>query len=282
MTKVDQFESVFRAAAKTVYAYQQPTVRTGAWVTDLEPSGAAAFVDRCRPLLGALGGEPRFAILPPERSRDVATLIETLRQLQPDLICTYRHLHSDAWRFGHGLGDHLTVMTQALPCPVLVLPHPQVLVAARIDDTDAVMAVTDHLTGDHRLVNWGAVFTHKNGTLFLTHIEDDGVFERYLSVIAKIPAIDTDTAREAIEAQLLKEPRDYIRSCKEVLAKQRADLRVEKVVGQGHRLGEYRTLIESHQIDLLVMNTKDEDQLAMHGLAYPLAVELRTLPLLML
>jgi hypothetical protein len=131
-------------------------------------------------------------------------------------------------------------------------------------------------------VNWGAVFTHKNGTLFLTHIEDDGVFERYLSVIAKIPAIDTDTAREAIEAQLLKEPRDYIRSCKEVLAKQRADLRVEKVVGQGHRLGEYRTLIESHQIDLLVMNTKDEDQLAMHGLAYPLAVELRTLPLLML
>jgi hypothetical protein len=30
------------------------------------------------------------------------------------------------------------------------------------------------------------------------------------------------------------------------------------------------------------MNTKDEDQLAMHGLAYPLAVELRDIPLLML
>lgn len=30
------------------------------------------------------------------------------------------------------------------------------------------------------------------------------------------------------------------------------------------------------------MNTKDEDQLAMHGLAYPLAVELREIPLLML
>jgi hypothetical protein len=30
------------------------------------------------------------------------------------------------------------------------------------------------------------------------------------------------------------------------------------------------------------MNTKDEDQLAMHGLAYPLAIELRTIPLLML
>ena len=30
------------------------------------------------------------------------------------------------------------------------------------------------------------------------------------------------------------------------------------------------------------MNTKDEDQLAMHGLAYSLAIELRAIPLLML
>jgi hypothetical protein len=35
-------------------------------------------------------------------------------------------------------------------------------------------------------------------------------------------------------------------------------------------------------VDLLVMNTKDEDHSAMHGLAYPLAVELRGTPLLML
>ena len=30
------------------------------------------------------------------------------------------------------------------------------------------------------------------------------------------------------------------------------------------------------------MYTKDEDQMAMHGVAYPLAVELRETPLLML
>ena len=41
-------------------------------------------------------------------------------------------------------------------------------------------------------------------------------------------------------------------------------------------------LIEEHEVDLLVMNTKDEDQLAMHGLAYSLAIELRAIPLLML
>ena len=37
-----------------------------------------------------------------------------------------------------------------------------------------------------------------------------------------------------------------------------------------------------HEADLLVMHTKDEDQLAMHGLAYPLAIEVRTVPLLLL
>ena len=40
--------------------------------------------------------------------------------------------------------------------------------------------------------------------------------------------------------------------------------------------------IDEHKIDLLVMNTKDEYQTAMHGLAYPLAVELRSIPLLLL
>ncbi len=50
----------------------------------------------------------------------------------------------------------------------------------------------------------------------------------------------------------------------------------------GHHVTQYLELVESHEIDLLVLNTKDEDHSAMHGLAYPLAVELRDTPLLML
>ena len=30
------------------------------------------------------------------------------------------------------------------------------------------------------------------------------------------------------------------------------------------------------------MNTKDDDQFAMHGLAYPLAIQVRSVPLLLL
>ena len=45
---------------------------------------------------------------------------------------------------------------------------------------------------------------------------------------------------------------------------------------------EDRRLIDEHKVDLLVMNSRDEDQLAMHGLAYPLAVELNHVPMLLL
>ncbi len=54
------------------------------------------------------------------------------------------------------------------------------------------------------------------------------------------------------------------------------------LVAMGDRIEEYRRLIDDHRIDLLVLNTLDGDQLAMHGQAYPLAVELRNIPLLML
>ena len=49
----------------------------------------------------------------------------------------------------------------------------------------------------------------------------------------------------------------------------------------GHHLADYKKLVAEHDVDLLVFNTKDEDQLAMHGIAYSLAVELRDTPILM-
>ena len=59
-------------------------------------------------------------------------------------------------------------------------------------------------------------------------------------------------------------------------------VKIEAIVAMGDRVDEYRRLVEEHHVDLLVLNTWDGDQLAMHGQAYPLAVELRGIPLLML
>ena len=132
------------------------------------------------------------------------------------------------------------------------------------------------------MVNYAAHVTQPGGRLLLSHVEDDAIFERYMEAISKISTIDTDVAREEIRARLLKDPEDYIESCRERLARTSPELTIESIVTSGHHIRAYRRLIEEHEVDLLVMNTKDEDQLAMHGLAYSLAIELRTVPLLML
>ena len=124
--------------------------------------------------------------------------------------------------------------------------------------------------------------TEDGGTLTLSHVEDAQVFERYLDVISKIPSIDTDNARATIEARLLKEPTDYIDSVRDALAAANMPVTVEAMVQLGHQLSDYRRLIDERRIDMLVLNTRDDEQLAMHGLAYPIAVELRAVPILML
>ena len=57
------------------------------------------------------------------------------------------------------------------------------------------------------------------------------------------------------------------------------EISVECMAQVGSRLEDYRKLIEEGQVDLLVMHAKEDDQLAMHGMAHPLAVELRSVPI---
>jgi len=175
-------------------------------------------------------------------------------------------------------------MTQATSVPVLVLPHPDAdrALPHSIKNTDRVMAITNHLTGDNRLVNMAVTFTEPGGTCWLTHVESQPVFERYMDAVSRIPAIDTDVAREALAEQLLKEPRDFIAACRAEIDAQGLPIRIDEVVAMGRRVDEYGELIAKREIDLLVLHTKDDDQLAMHGAAYALAVELRGIPLLML
>ena len=116
----------------------------------------------------------------------------------------------------------------------------------------------------------------------MTHVEDLATFARYIETIGKVPEIDTSSAQQFLLEQLLREPRDYIDSCTQVLGSQGLPFQVESHVSVGNHLADYRRLVEEHDVDLLVLNTKDEDQLAIHGLAYPLTVELRRTPMLLL
>jgi len=255
-------------------------------VTDLAESQAKLYQQAIRNFLSVVdrGTDAEWRTVPGKDFTTVHDLIQLVEKERPDFVATYRHLHSEAWRWPYSLGEHLDVLIQVTDSPVLVLPHPdrKGVPEHMLKDTTHVMAVTDRLVGDDRLVHYAVRFTQENKTLILAHVEDEMVFNRYLDAISKIPEIDTDIARDAIMEKLLGEPREYISSCTNVLEKKRAKIVIESSVTVGHRLEHFQELLKEHQVDLMIMNSKDEDQLAMHGKAHPLAVELRSTPLLFL
>jgi hypothetical protein len=284
MTNLDQFESEFRSATRTPYVYSEISIRSALIVMDDAaqddrlPGSVRAFLQRTRHV------DVDVQEARQDRWNGVGQLLSLVEEASPDLIVTYRSLGSDAWRWPFTLGDPVEVLTQSVAPPVLMLPHPAECddFAERLENTDSVMAITDHLTGDHRLVNYAVSMTEPGGKLVLSHVEDKAALDRILDAISKIPEIDTETAEQEIGHKLLKAPREYIDSIQATLAESGVQLQVHGHVVFGHQLKDHMQLVEDHHVDLLVLNTKDEDQLALHGIAYPLTVQLRQTPLLML
>ena len=253
-------------------------------VTDFDAAGTESFSRACRHIVESLEdvGPVEWSTYSVEDYDSVDALMTRLSESPVDLICTYRNLRNPAHEYPFSLGTYLDVLTQVADAPVLVLPRPGVGETLEAVPPSVVMAITDHLVGDGHLVSYAARFTQAKGRLILAHVEDEATLTRYISTVAKIPAIDTESAAEEIQQQLLKEPHDYVSACRETLRESRPSIEVDEIVELGHQLKDYLRLIKEHAVCLVVLNTKDDEQLAIHGLAYPLAVELRDLPLLML
>ncbi len=286
MTNLDQFESVFKAADKPPFRHELVALRSVLIITDMNAAASATYAEQVQAFLKVLGpaSEMTWNTVVGDEYAGVAPLLQRVAEHDPDLICVYRNLHAAATEYPHSLGTYVDVLTQATRIPVMLLPHPHLPSARQTTmlNTNSVMAVTDHVAGDHRLVSYAAAICEPGGTLYLTHLEDEATFERYLRTIAKIPSLNTEDARESILEQLLKDARDYIDSCRRVLSEEHVDITIEDIVTVGHHLNEHKRLIQECEVDVVVMNTKDEDQLAIHGLAYPLTIELRDTPLLLL
>ena len=280
MSSVDEFESVFNAAAKPVFQHAPPPLGKALVVTDLQGAPAETFSGLAQKFLSPMQGP--WETLDGGEFQTVKELLDAVDARKPDLVVTYRHLQSQAWRWPYSLGEHLDVLIQVAQPPVAILPHPgeDGTPETPPKNTDSVMAITDHLAGLDGLVNYAAAFTNLGGTLHLTHVECATTLDRYLDAIGKIPEIDTDTAREKLTAQLLREPAAYIESCTEVLKENGTDLTVAPHVEHGHRLEEFRRAADENAVDLVVLEGHDEDQLAMNATAYSLAVELRKTPVL--
>ncbi len=282
--KLDEFESMFRSAVKDIFHFAPPELTRAVLLTDLDAAATDELGAQVARFLASIdqAHELTWTALSGDDWSSIDGLLAKLEAVQPQLIVTYRNLRADhEQRFT--LGAVVDVLTQATPVPVLLLPPPgRSELDAVLQGTDRVMVVTDHITGDDRLVNWGVHFTHVNGQLFLAHVEDDTHVERLLDVIGKIRSIDSDAARRDIPQKLLALPREYIDTVHGVLQKNGVQETIVPVVVSGHALGYYKRLMTEHDIDLLVLNTKDQRQDAMHAMAHALSVEIRHRPLLLL
>ena len=189
MTNVDQFESVFRSAAREVFDPQPVVIDSVLVITDLEEYDANLFAERVKGFLrvldppGEAGAGTTWRTVRGDEYRTVPELLDLVERGRPDLICTYRHLQTDGWQWPMTLGDHLEVLTQVTSTPVVVLPHPKADRASEhaVENTNMVMAMTDHLVGDNRLVSYAARFTEADGTLFLAHVENEAALDRVSS-----------------------------------------------------------------------------------------------------
>ncbi|MCJ8331020.1 MAG: hypothetical protein HRT89_23405 [Lentisphaeria bacterium] len=281
MPEIDLFESVFRSAAKTQFVYEKKSYKTICIVSDLPKDKADTFEKKTKQFLSnIIGDDVSWSHLAEGDCKSTEDLIEKVESLKPDLICSYRNLYSDGWKYPHSLGEHLDVLIQMSSAPVLILPHPELNIKA--ENTDSVIGLTDHMEADDTLINYAISFCQENATLYLAHVEDDMVFERYINVISKIPVIDTDLAREKISEKLLKEATDHMENCDKLIQSEGLKITVEKIAEFGHRLKIFNDLIREKNADMLVMHSNDVDQQAMHGMAYPLAIEFIRTPLLMI
>ena len=281
--QIDEFASMFRKAERETFVYSDIPLTTVAIVTDQPAEESQAIREQLTAFLPRLQSVTNWHVNGRGKYSTVQELIDRLDQQQPDLVVSYRHLFEESLIPQHSLGVYLDVLTQVLDPPVLVLPG-TAIAPLPLDTTPGrcVMVVTDRISGDDRLINYGAAMTPDGGEMWLCHVEDDAVFARYMSAIERIPEIDTRQARKLIDQQLLKDAGDFIDTCLAELRDKRPSVTFHSSIARGHQLKQYQQLVESHNVDLLLINTNDEHQLAMHGMAYALSVELIDRMLLLL
>ncbi|MBT7099228.1 hypothetical protein HN937_17755, partial [Candidatus Poribacteria bacterium] len=206
--RIDEFESVFRSADRTVYRFEPPPVRRALVLSDRPAGTAEAFDARVRAYVES--GDPDASLEWESWHGDVPDtreqFVDRLSSYDADLVVTHRNLHDSISDAHFGLGVYVHVLTQSTRVPVLVTPSPDSpgfeQATRKLEDA---LLLSDHIDGDDRLVNWAVNFVSNSGALVLANVEPEAVFGRYMHAISRIPGIETEMAEDRIRAELLKE-----------------------------------------------------------------------------
>ena len=98
MGRIDLFESVFKAATRDVFEFQSAAVNKVLLVTDVTDDEARRYRDRLDVWLEHLRVE-EWDLVTGMRAADIGNLLTAVERAQPDLVCTWRNLHSNAWKW---------------------------------------------------------------------------------------------------------------------------------------------------------------------------------------
>lgn len=282
--KLDDFESVFRSAVKERFHLNKLGVASAMLITDSPPDESEVLAGKVKKFLGHLGADGiTWQTIGAGEYARVSELMALIEAGKPELIVTYRHLLGREKDLPHSLGSFIDSITQLVEVPVLLLP-PQTRsdFDQRMSRLHTVLVVTDHIIGDDSLVNWGVCMCPPQGTVVLAHVEDKPTYERYTRLLTMIPDANGETTIKRLTDKLLGRAEDYIQSIVDALVEEGIEEKVISIVTMGDALEDYRELIYQHDVDLLVCNTKDVNQLAMHGMAYAISIEFQDRPLLLL
>jgi hypothetical protein len=280
---IDRFESVFRSADKPQFRYQPPNVGRILVLTDSE-NKSSTFHDRVSRFLssGDLGQTPEFRLSntpPPATKSDFLKRVEAD---QADIVVTHRHLYETFTDPNLGLGTYPEALLQCSTRPLLILPHyldPGLLpTTEKLED---VLVISDHFSNSDELINWSAKFVSNSGSLWLTHVESEADFDRYMKAIERIPELDTDIARTTLRRELLHESNSYIHNCKQQLSRNNPQLTVEILACMGHPLDSYRQWLNEEKHEMLVIPALGDDAFRQRALANHLAEEFPQIALLL-
>ena len=278
--RLDAFASMFRRAWHPTVTLTVPSTNDVVLLVDGSNRGAQSLASALTERLSTNDQRCSLRVEEVPPGTDHRLLLAALAERPPDLVVTWRNMGESHGDLPHSLGTLVDEITQTVQAPLLLLPTDRL--SAVQTPWSHVMVVTDHLNHSDVAVSWAARLCENDGTLYLAHIEDDANIERVLAAIGRIPELDTDIAKAALPEALLSEPRQYVEAVAEALELAGIEEVVIPIVTQGHALSDYRRLVETHTVDLLVVPSRDERQLAMHSLSHALAVELRERPLLLL
>ena len=110
MSKIDHFESAFRSSIRIQYQPRAFPIRDILVVTDLSAEEDVEFLTQLEPLFSGVTPPPRLTLLPKEQSESLPDLIAEVKSQNPDLICTYRNIHTDHGQYPYTIGDHVEVL----------------------------------------------------------------------------------------------------------------------------------------------------------------------------